>query len=401
MQKKYSSVYSTLLLISLGHFLVDFMIGIWPIYKSIAHLDLALAGLISGLSALAGEGLQIFFGPLSDRGYRNYLIIGGIAAACATTFLAYTSLYFYFFLIFLFTCIGSGAFHPAAASLAGGLTSSRKALFISIFAAFGGLGLASSQLIFTHFYKLLEGHTVFLAIPSLCLIAIVAFFGLSQIQTPSNQRNHHIKIKSLLKFFYVPELRRLYIAQVCNQSLLWGFMFLLPEVLISRGHEEWVCFGGGHLCFVVGGALMMVPSGYLSDKYSPRTVLLISTLAGISLFYTFLFFPNLPSSYLLFLVFSLGALLGAINPLLVSFGNRLVPSHPGMISAFLMGLAWCIAEGLGQFGGGLLTKLFEEDAAAKALTILGAFLLIGAYMTARLPKIITPKSQLEIAIDTP
>ncbi len=53
----------SLIFLALAHFLVDFMIGIWAIYKTIAHLDLFLAGVISGVGAFIGEGMQIFFGP--------------------------------------------------------------------------------------------------------------------------------------------------------------------------------------------------------------------------------------------------------------------------------------------------------------------------------------------------
>ena len=51
-----------------------------------------------------------------------------------------------------------------------------------------------------------------------------------------------------------------------------------------------------------------------------------------------------------------------------------------------MGLVWCVAEGLGQGGGGLLTKLFEEDAPAKALSIVGITFFFGLATAFKLPK---------------
>nr|MBA2728798.1 hypothetical protein [Parachlamydiaceae bacterium] len=67
--------YLTLAALWVGHFSVDFMLGIWSVYKTIAGLDLALCGLIVGLCAFIGEGLQAYFGTLSDRGYRTQLIV--------------------------------------------------------------------------------------------------------------------------------------------------------------------------------------------------------------------------------------------------------------------------------------------------------------------------------------
>ena len=64
--------------------------------------------------------------------------------------------------------------------------------------------------------------------------------------------------------------------------------------------------------------------------------------------------PFLPVLHLLTMLFFLGATLGAINPIALALGNRMAPHHPGAVSAFLMGMVWCVSEGLGQAGGGLL-----------------------------------------------
>lgn len=61
----------SLALLFVSHLILDFFTGIWPIYKTIAQIDLAKAGLIAGLSGFIGEFLQIFFGYFSDRGYRK------------------------------------------------------------------------------------------------------------------------------------------------------------------------------------------------------------------------------------------------------------------------------------------------------------------------------------------
>ena len=82
----------------------------------------------------------------------------------------------------------------------------------------------------------------------------------------------------------------------------------------------------------------------------------------------------------------MGTCIQVINPIIVAYGNRLIPESPGMISALLMGCALCLAEGIGQGGGGLLTRLFDEQATAKALAILGLFPLVGIGFTFLLPQ---------------
>lgn len=162
---------------------------------------------------------------------------------------------------------------------------------------------------------------------------------------------------------------------------------MLPDVLKSRGYEDWICYGGAHLFLIIGGALMMVPAGYLADKYSCRSVIIGTFLVSVVSFYAFLSMPMMEPGVLCLLLFVLGAALGTVSPVAIALGNRLSPSNPGVVSACLMGLVWCVAEGIGQGGGGLLTKLFSEEPAASALACLGTLFLVGLTATLFLPAV--------------
>lgn len=386
-------VIRTLIFLTLAHFLIDFMIGIWAIYKTLAHLDLFLAGIISGLGAFIGEGMQIFFGPLSDRGWRKHLICAGLILTVTSAFLGYFSSYWIFLILYVSTCLGSGAFHPSAVSLVGALTPHHKALMITIFAAGGSFGLACSQMVFTHLHGLFNGETAFLIVPTILLTIALLFYGLNGIQrfAPAHS-SHEINLKALFGMFKRRPLRLLYIAQVCNQTIFWGTIFLLPDVLMCKGYDTWLCHGGGHLFLILGGAVMMIPSGYLSDRYSPKNVLIAATIGAMIAFYLFLLFPILDNGTFALLIFILGAFLATINPVIIALGNIMVPESPGMVSAFLMGMAWCVSEGLGQSGGGMITKFFEEHAPVYALAILGIFYVIGLIAT-----LLLPNSKQEVA----
>jgi FSR family fosmidomycin resistance protein-like MFS transporter len=381
-------IYITLFLVTLGHFIVDFMIGIWPVHKTMAELDLATAGIIAGSCAFVGEGAQLYFGGLADRGYRRFLIAAGILAATASVFLSYADDYAFLALLYLMTCLGSGAFHPSAVSLISRMALQHKTLFITIFAAGGALGLASSQLVFSHSHAFLEGKTAILAIPTLFLVLYIAFRSLYEppiAQTlPANS-----KFKAIKQFFNDRNLTYLYISQVCSQTIAWAIIFLLPDVLQTKGYNSWICYGGGHLCFILGGAFMMIPGGYLAEKYSAKAVILIASIIGYGTFYCLLFAPPLSAIAIGALLLTFGASLNVINPISVAFGNRLMPTNPGTVSACLMGLALCVAEVLGPGGGGLLTKLFVEDAPIKALAILGLMFIPGLIAASMLPKNVT------------
>lgn len=186
-------------------------------------------------------------------------------------------------------------------------------------------------------------------------------------------------------YFSDPALRHLYIAQVCNQTIFWGSIFLLPDVLVSRGYDESIAFGGGHFAFIIGSAFMMIPSGYFADRFSPRSVIMVASLLGMIFFYTFLLNPLLPVVYLMPLLILAGSFLGVVQPVAVALGNILGKKNPGITGFFTMGLVWCLSETLGPAGSGLLSKLFDEDAPAKALMVFGLLYPILFYFTYRLP----------------
>lgn len=376
-----------LFLVWCGHFLVDVMIGVWPVYKSLAQIDLAQAGMIVAGGAFIGEGSQLLFGSLSDKGYRHICIVFGMLLAAASIFLAYTNLIGVMFILYLLTCIGSGCFHPSGASLANSLMPGKRNLVMTIFASGGSLGLASSQLLYTHTHTFFEGHTAWLGIPIL-LMAVLLFLSwpIQQRIQQSQSTAQKPKLKDCLSFFKNKTMRSLYLSQVANQSLLWGTIFILPDALKSLGHPDWIAYGFGHFCFILGGALMMVPGGYLADKYSGRSMMLTMGIVSCLMFYTILMFGGISMYVVLPALFMLGASLAVLNPVAVACGIKTIPDRPGAVSAFLMGLVWCVSEALGPGGVGIMSKLFTDYAPVKALALLGLLFLVQIYNTMALPK---------------
>jgi FSR family fosmidomycin resistance protein-like MFS transporter len=380
---RWLAIIPLLLLLWIAHFMVDMMLGIWPIYKSIAQLDIAKAGIIVAIGAFIGEGSQIVFGSLSDRGYRKLFIIVGLLITGFGSLFAYFTGYSALFALYLLICIGSGCFHPSAVSLIGALSAERRGMLMTIFASGGSLGLASSQLIFQHVYHAYEGYTILLAIPSIAIAILLIIYRFTQ--AAPTLTTHKGRITDFVDFFKSPALTALYFSQVANQSILWGTIFILPDALKALGYNSWICHGGGHLCFILGGACMMIPGGILADKYSPKRVLLYAGFIGFATFYFILFSEGISNMAILSALFLLGASLALVNPIAISYGIRFAPERGGAISAFLMGLVWCVSESLGPGGVGLLTTFFSDYASIKALAILGSLFLIQIYATICLP----------------
>jgi FSR family fosmidomycin resistance protein-like MFS transporter len=351
-------------------------------------LDLAKAGLIVAFGAFIGEGSQMFFGSLSDKGYRKGILIIGLAISMASAFLAYTSSLPALFALYLTTCIGSGCFHPCAASLVTELVPERRGLFMTIFATGGSLGLATSQLTFSHIHAWFDGQTYVMALPALALALFLLFYRFPQANDEMQQKKVQNKasLKDFVRFLKDPSLRALYFSQVANQSILWGTIFILPDALKMMGHGDLICYGGGHFCFILGAAFLMIPSGYLADLISPRQIMLYGGLISCAAFYFILFFGGISVAFLIPALFVLGATLAIMNPLAVSLGVQLEPNRTGSVSAFLMGLVWCISEALGAGGVGAMSSFFEDGGPVKALALLGSLFLVQIYGVMRLPK---------------
>jgi FSR family fosmidomycin resistance protein-like MFS transporter len=373
----------SLILLWSSHLLLDFFTGIWPIYKTIAGIDLAKAGLIAGLSGFFGEFLQLFFGYFSDRGFRKTVIILGLILASCVLWITFTSDILFSFFILLLLMLGSGSYHPAAVGFAGLLSSERKGRNILFFASGGAIGLAISQLAFTKALDLCRGHALIFLIPVAMLIGVIACYPM-QGQGDNRRLSFKEFIQPLLRAKH--SLVLLYITQVFNFTLITAFMFLLPDLMRSKDCHTWLCMGGGHLCFVLGGAMMMVPAGYLCDKFGHKPVLLIVMFSGLLLLYSFLIHSEHSLKKTILFLTTLGGFMGTVNPIIVSWGNKLVPESPSTVSGLLMGCAWCLAN-LGAAWAGLLAKAITVEPIVMTLCLLGLLLALGFFLILFVPQV--------------
>lgn len=379
----YRNFVGNLLILWVGHLLCDLMIGFWTIYKTMAGLDIAKAGLIAGVGATMGESMQMIFGPMSDQGRRKRLLGVSLLLLGGTAFLPFAETYTMWFLLFGLTSVGSGMFHPSAGGLTGVIAGDRKGLLAGLFFSGGALGMAVSHILFAHTYCDGAGNTAVFAIPLILLLLFILFVRVPE--TPVEKRAKNPKFSDIFKLFRRQDMRNLYFCVVCNQALFWGTVFILPDLLKSHNYETWLWQGGGHMAFLIGGAAMMVPSGYLADRYSARSVILTCTAMAIFFYSFFLFQPFHTPMMVMTLLFIMGGCVGNVASLGLGLGTHLMPHNPGMASAFLMGMVWAVAEFVGPVSSGVLAGYFEVNAFAKALTVLSVLNLVVFGLALRLP----------------
>lgn len=365
------------LLLWASHFFVDFFVGIWPMYKTLAQIDLIKAGLIAGVAGFLGEISQLFFGFASDRGYRKRILLFGLfISSCALIITSTYNLVGIFF-IMLAVMIGSGSFHPAAIGFASRL-SSLKGRSILLFTAAGTLGLGISQIAFSHLTTWFNGHAFVLWIPLSILFLIILFHRFPSVATISSKPTLKSTIKAIFAHRHL--LWLLYFAQVTCAMVNNTFIFLLPDILKLKQVSSWVFYGGGHMGYIFGSACAMLLTGFLCDRFGFKRTLIIALCSAALLMGHFIFSPALSSTWLCMVsLILLGSSLVVVNPLIVAWGNHLVPEHPSTVSAFLMGCAWCVSN-LGPAFASILFHLVPSISLLTVMLCISSLLLISLSM---------------------
>ncbi|WP_068471311.1 MFS transporter [Candidatus Protochlamydia phocaeensis] len=357
----------------MAHLIMDFMIGVWPVYKTLVTIDLVVAGLIASLGMFIGEGLQLYFGFLSDKGHHQKLLVLGIGLTATIPFLSYVENEWILFTFILCCFLGSGAFHPAASGMLIGWVPKYKSFLIALFACGGMIGAAISQYVFRYFFVQFEGQTWFLAVPILCVTLGCLCFRFPAIK----KQERRIHFKDMLRIIhpYRFQLGLLYFIQLCLQVIVLSFSFLLPDILKIKGYEEWFCLGGGYFYFVIGSAIASLPIGYCVHKWGYRLVLAVIIFISAVVLSYFLAIETLSLPPVIVLLLLLGGSMGVVVPVVVAGGNALVPVEAsGFISALYMGGCTCLA-GFGPTLAGLLASYMEKNAPVVAMQMLSVLFL--------------------------
>ncbi len=341
---------TVLLLLWLGHFTVDSFSGIWPIYKTLAGLDLVKAGLIATVGGFIGNSLQIVFGYLGDRGWSRQLLAVGVLASGSIILVPYVGTDNYWLMGFLvmLTFLGSSAYHPSGTGTAGAIGGANIGKITAIFLSGGFFGYAFSQLLFTKIYNETGGKPAIMYLAALVVACILFLAAPATSRSKTDRVNFWSATRNIRK-----PLAFLYIVMICAAGVNMLLVFLLPDVLQAKKASSWMIYGGGHMLMVLGGCAGLLPAGHLADKFGPRQVMMGGLTILAFLLPAVALFNGNDNVSLALLLFFLGFFSNTCNVVGLTYGNRMMPGHTRTVSGLLMGSAWCVA-GISTFVGGWL-----------------------------------------------
>jgi FSR family fosmidomycin resistance protein-like MFS transporter len=327
-----------LLALALGHLAVDCCSGIWPVFKTVAQLDIALAGLVMTVANMAGNGLQLAFGAFADRGARKRLLVVGVASASLVTLVPWAvGSYALMALLVMASQIGSAAFHPSAAGAVTMLAPRRAGFMLGLFLGGGYAGYAISQFVFSGVYGISP-----LLTPSIAVLPLAGALAIALWVPRSRRAGGHDGFTWAALRGSLRPLSTLFAVQVCASTVNVTTIFLLPDLLLSRHASRWMVEGGGHFALVAGSALALLPAGHASDRWGARRVLALGNLLSAVLLAALL--SRSGASLLdLLLVLGFGTFNGVNSVVSVSEAGRVLPGHASATSALLMGMPWFFA----------------------------------------------------------
>jgi len=333
---------SALVLLSLGHFSVDFystaVATLQPVLAEHYRLSLTQAGFISATFMLASAVMQVFFGLVSDRiPSRLFAVIGLLVAAVFFSSMGlapgFKSLLFFIFL----GGLGVAAFHPPSTSQVTETAGVRRRLAFSIFLTAGMLGVASSPAYFSFMVETLGLESLWWAALPALPIAAFLLWRLPPLsansQTPAAiDWAAFSKHRKTLSLHYTLVVIRS-IVQLALGQFLTLYLYLERGFTLKQASL-------GLTVFFFASALSAFTGGHLAERVGGKPVVLFSLAASGPFLALFLG----TRGWISFVGLFIGILILLLTtPVIVVMAQDLVPSQAGTIAGLMMGFGWGMA----------------------------------------------------------
>jgi FSR family fosmidomycin resistance protein-like MFS transporter len=337
---------SVLIFVAATHCLVDLVAGtlnpLWPRFES--HFQLAgweIAALFF-LWQLTTSISQFFFGLYGDRFHARWLLWAGpLAAVVCLGSIGLTDSALVLAALLVAGGLGIAAFHPEAAALAGSAAPEQRSRVMSIFIMGGFIGQAIgpvySGAVVDYFGLRGLGWGIVVGLV-LCLALIP--LGRRNLAAPTSKSQPRRSLESTFRgrkasLFLVLVIGSLRIIAASGVPVLAGYL------LAARGADA-TQTGFVQSAFMAGIGLGGLACAALLKAHHERLILWICPLLVTPVL---VLIPGMSGLALAAVVCLTGLLLGISLPVLISFGQQLMPGSPRIASSITMGVSWGVGGG--------------------------------------------------------
>jgi FSR family fosmidomycin resistance protein-like MFS transporter len=345
--KPASSVLLPLLFAAATHFLVDAVAGmlnpIWP--RLDAHYSLVgwqAAGLCF-LWQMTTSVSQLWFGMYGDRFSARWLLWAGpLAAIVCLGSIGLTTSSLVLAVLLTVAGLGIAAYHPEAAALAGGCAPEHRSRAMSIFTMGGFLGQAIGPVFSGSLVDALGlAGLSWSIVAGLVIATVIAPIGLGARTRPIAPRRQARSLRDVIRgrtasLILVLIIGSLRIVAAAGVPVLLGFLLVTRN---ANAQET----GLVQSAFMFGIGLGGLTCATLVRHHHERLILWLCPLVVCPVLLAIPWAVGVP---LMAAVCLAGILLGISLPVMISYGQQLMPESQRIASSITMGVSWGIGGGL-------------------------------------------------------
>ena len=332
---------SKVLILSLGHFSVDFYAGFLPVLVPVLQQAMGFsltqaAFLISALT-LSASLSQSFFGYVFDR-WRNTAMVALAPAAAAVTVSCLGIMPSYPTLVMLVIASGVAvaAFHPHGAALTAIESGDRHSVGMSIFVTGGTAGVAVGALAASTLVQAAGlPATVYAMGFGLAMAYLIRRnIGGERLAAPGSSQpgGPFTGGYSFLLFLGLLAMMRAFI--------IMGFQSFVPLYITGQG-ATLPTVGVTLFVFGISGGLGGLTGGSWAERIGEKGVLSASFLIPIPLFLGYLLLGSTVAGIACFGLAGYSIFTGV--PVLIAISQRSFPKRVGTMSSLVMGVSWGVA----------------------------------------------------------
>lgn len=378
-----------LLLLTISHVVVDafatFLLPIWPSLKT--RLDVGDATIQTSivLWSLSTSLLQFPLGMLGDRFHARWLIWGGpaLGVICISAVGLVDSLTA-MNLLLIVGGVGVAAYHPEAAAAAGACLPENRSRAMSIFAIGGYLGQAAGPLysgeLTSHFGLRSLATSAGWGLPAMVLVALFLW------RDPSSAR----PLRRMAAVSIGGALRGKIPATLLLLST--GILRIMPSLGVPQA-LAWIMDARGDSSDQIGLAQSIMMAGIgagglacaaAMNRAREWRALTLWPLAAAPLVLACAFLTGPP---LLLCIGTCGLALGVTMPVIISYGQQLLPGAERIANAITMGVSWGLCSVL---VGVTLWACNTAERPEAALYVFTAATVLASALAWRLPRLDLP-----------
>jgi FSR family fosmidomycin resistance protein-like MFS transporter len=364
-----------LLILSLGHLVVDIYQGALPatlpFIKDKLGLTYALAGLVLVAANFTSSVLQPVFGYFSDRKVMPILLPGGIlAAGIGFSLIMLPAHFILVLLLVVISGLGVASYHPEGYKTAHFFTGTRSATGMSIFSVGGNLGFSIGPILSLAIIEYL-GFRLFplIVVPSLLCTAVILYYR-NTFAVPVVGHAEEVK-KSKVKTAaasYVSLSMVIFIVIMRSWTQM-GLVSYIPFYYINYLKGSPIFAGKLVSVFLVSGAVGTLIGAPFADRWGYRFFVRLSMLLSTVTLPAF-FLPAVQNSILIFFIIGLqGMFLVSTFSVTIVMAQKLLPHKLGIASGLLVGFA-IGTGGIGVTLLGLIADHFGVPVALRSIMII-------------------------------